>query len=104
MGLRIPAVEVSDHGNVAGVRSPDAEDDALHSLRFHDVGAHLLVNAIVAALVEQVKIVGSQQGNVVADGGELLSWWCRGHDCTRGLVYSNSGGAEWCGGVALPAG
>src|ERR1700730_6647306 len=52
MRLRVPTVEAADHRHAAGVRSPDAEDGALGALGFHQVRAHLLVNAIVAALVE----------------------------------------------------
>ena len=52
MRLRIPTIEAADHRHAASIGSPDAEDGALGALGFHQVRAHLLVNAIVAAFVE----------------------------------------------------
>jgi hypothetical protein len=52
MRLRVPTVEVSDYGHVPRIGGPDAEDGALGPLGFHEVRAHLLVNAIVVAFVE----------------------------------------------------
>lgn len=57
MNFRIPSVKVSDHGHSASVRSPNAEDGARLSVVSGEMGTHLVVDAIVAALVEQVEVV-----------------------------------------------
>ncbi len=69
MRLRVPVIEAADHRYVAGVGSPDSEDGALGSFGFDDVRAQLVVDAVMAAFVEQVEIFGGQQGDVVADWG-----------------------------------
>ena len=101
MGLRAPSIEVSNHRHITGVGGPDAEDGALGPIGFHRMSAHLLVNAIVAAFVEQIKIFRRQQGNVVAYRRYFLS--CRCHGFSSGLVYSIP---KWrdglCGGGAEP--
>src|SRR5208282_6876566 len=76
MGLRVPSIEVSDHRYIAGVGGPDAKDGAPGPMGFHRMSAHLLVNAIVAAFVEQIKIFGGQQGNVVAYRRYFLNCRC----------------------------
>src|SRR5260370_42023134 len=69
MGLMVSAVEAADHVDVAGFRRPDAEDRARRAFCVRQVGAHFLVNAIVAALVEKIEVFLSEPGNVVADSG-----------------------------------
>src|SRR5215469_7904608 len=53
----IPAVEAADDGNRTRVGSPDAEDHACLAVGGVWMGAHLVVNAVVAALVKQVEIL-----------------------------------------------
>src|SRR5208282_52684 len=69
MRRSVPAIKVADHRHVPRVRSPDAEDRAPRTTRIYHVRAHFFVNAIVAALVEQMKIFGGQQRNIVANWG-----------------------------------
>ena len=57
MDFRIPSVEVSNDGHCASVRSPNAEDSARLSVVSGEMGAHLVVDPIVAALIEQVEII-----------------------------------------------
>jgi hypothetical protein len=52
MRLRVPSIETADHRHLASIRSPDAKDGPLGSLRFRRVRPHLVVNAIVAAFIE----------------------------------------------------
>src|ERR1700690_969714 len=72
MRVGIPVIEAADDSDVVRVGSPDAEDSTLGSVGLDQVCAHFFVEAIVAAFVEQVKIFGGQQGNVVADRGGVL--------------------------------
>ncbi len=83
MGLRVPAIEASAYRHLPCVRSPDAKDGALNPLGFHPVCAHLLVKAIVVAFVEQIKIFGGHQGNVVAYRRYFLSCSCLRHGFAR---------------------
>src|SRR5215469_13099746 len=57
----IPAVEAADDRNRTSVRSPDAEDHAGLAVGGVGMGAHLVVNAVVAALVKQVEILVGQK-------------------------------------------
>ena len=55
-GSRIPAVEVADHGNALGVRSPDGERRPVGA----DMGTQLRREPAVRALREEVEIVRGQ--------------------------------------------
>ena len=68
MGIGVPAVEVADHGNALGVGGPHAEVSALLAVEFGDVSAKLFEQAVVLALVEQMKIIAGQQGGTSAPG------------------------------------
>ena len=61
MGFRIPSVKTSDDGHRTSIRSPNAEDGALLSLVRGEMGAQLVVDTIVAALIEQVEIVLAEE-------------------------------------------
>ena len=68
MRLRVPAIEVADHGNRAGVRRPDAEVGARLAPDRGDVGAQLVVNPVVRAFVEEIEVLLGQQAGVAARG------------------------------------
>src|SRR5580765_464238 len=57
MCFGIPSIETADHRNGARVGGPDAEDGSGPAIVGHEVGAHFVVNAVVAALVEEVEVV-----------------------------------------------
>ena len=65
----VPAVEVADDGDVLGRRGPDGEVGAGGAVARHRVGAELLVEAGVRALVEQVQVLlVAQACHVVRNG------------------------------------
>ena len=49
----VPVVEAADDVNVAGIGRPDAEDGACGALGLDQMRAQFVVDAIVAAFVEQ---------------------------------------------------
>jgi hypothetical protein len=55
--LGIPSIKAADYGNGTGVRGPDAEDRARLAVVSDEVGAHFLVEAVVAALVEKIQVL-----------------------------------------------
>ncbi len=57
---RLPGVEVADDLHFFGIRRPDGEQDAVHSLLRGQVRAKLLVEAHVRPLAEQVDVVLAQ--------------------------------------------
>ena len=61
--LRIPVIEAADDRNRARIRRPHAEDGAGFAVRVIEMGAHLVVHAIVAALVEEIEILVGEQLN-----------------------------------------
>jgi len=61
----IPAVEVADDGDIAGVRCPDGEVDAVGAVGAHRVGAELVVEVEVRALIEEVQVVVAESCDVV---------------------------------------
>jgi hypothetical protein len=71
--LRMPMIEVADHRHFARVWRPDREAGAGLRAGVEDVRTQLVVDAVVAAFIEQVKIVFREQGNIVANGGGGLS-------------------------------
>ena len=63
MRLGIPTVETAHDRNRSGIRRPDAEDGAGFAIVRDEMGSHLFVQAIVAALVKKVEIlVGEKLG------------------------------------------
>src|SRR5579864_6665412 len=61
--LRIPFVEAADHRDRASIGSPYAEDGSGLTFVSDKVGAHLVVNAVMTALIEEVEVVlGKKQG------------------------------------------
>ena len=74
IGARIPVVKAADHRNLASIRRPHTEDRSLFSVARDQVSAHRLVEAIVAALVEQVKILIGEQRHSVRSGGNGGFW------------------------------
>src|SRR4030042_1268800 len=67
MSRRVPPVEISDHGHPLGIGRPDRKTGSL--LRFVPKGmsAHFFIQAEIAALVEEEKIVILKQGDVIPD-------------------------------------
>ena len=55
--FRVPAVEASDHRHRARVRRPYAENRARPAVMRGQVCAYFVVDAVVAAFVEQVEVV-----------------------------------------------
>src|SRR5262245_41282337 len=55
--VSIPTVEISNNRNFARVRSPYSKAGALLPIHRHTMCAKLLVNAVMAALIEQVEIL-----------------------------------------------
>jgi hypothetical protein len=85
----IPAIETSDYVYVSCIGCPHAEHGSGRALGLGDVRSHFVVKAIVAALVEEIKVFGSQQGDVVTDRRCLRAGWVRAHDLFEPPVYSN---------------
>ena len=71
VGLVVPGVEAADYKNIARIRSPNAEHSTRGALRLHQVRSHFFVNAVMAALIKEVEVLGGQQGYVLADGGDV---------------------------------
>src|ERR1700677_3964878 len=84
MRFSIPVVETADHGNHAGIRSPDAEHGAGLAIPREQVSPYGFVEAIVAALVEEVEILIGEQGRRIRDGDGNLRHF-------RFLVYRKMG-------------
>jgi hypothetical protein len=57
MGACVPAVEVADDRHAVGVGRPYREVDALDAAILDQVGAQLLVETKVRALVEEMKVL-----------------------------------------------
>ena len=69
MRLGIPAIKAAYDGNGTRVGRPHAEDGAGYAIVRDEMGSHLVVHAIVAALVEEVKILLGEELNGVGYGG-----------------------------------
>src|SRR5436309_11870746 len=65
MGVTVPVVEITDHGDLARVRCPHAERSSAFTVECSQVCTQLVVSAIVSALVEQVQIVRRKKTDVV---------------------------------------
>ncbi len=52
----VPAVEVADHRDAAGIGGPDREAHALHAVDLAALGAKGLAEVAVAAFVEQIEV------------------------------------------------
>jgi hypothetical protein len=61
MYLLVPTVEISDHRDPFGIRGPNGKIRSLHTILLHKMGSQLLVEAEMASLVEQEKIVGGDK-------------------------------------------
>ena len=57
----VPAVEVADHRDAAGIGGPDREAHALHAVDLAALGAKGLAEIAVAAFVEQIEVGLPQQ-------------------------------------------
>ena len=68
--LWMPVVEAADHRNLPRIRRPDAEDCAVDSVAGNEVRAQRLVEAIVAALIEQVEVLIREEAHSVRRGGD----------------------------------
>ena len=62
MKLGIPVVEVADHGDALGIRSPHGEVRTPLAVALCNVRAEFLEEPRVLALVEQMQVVRGQQG------------------------------------------
>ena len=68
MRLRVPAIEVADHGNRAGVRRPHSKVGAWLARDGGHVRAQLVVNPVVRAFVKEMEVLLGQQAEVAARG------------------------------------
>ena len=57
VGVAVPEVMVADDRDAAGGGSPDGERDAQHAIEGADMGAQLIVGAVIVALTEQEEVV-----------------------------------------------
>src|SRR6185312_5745269 len=64
MGARVPAIEISNDGNMFCIRRPHTETDARRAVGSDHMRPHLFVKAVMAALVEKMKIVRCEQAYV----------------------------------------
>ncbi len=62
VGTGVPIVEVTDDRDSFGVRGPHREVAALHPLDHTRVGSQVIENTKMAALVEEVDVVGAPAG------------------------------------------
>ena len=62
---RFQPLKSANHGNFAGVGSPDAESRSRLPIDGHGMCAHLFVDAVVAALVKKIEILVREQGGLV---------------------------------------
>ncbi len=53
---RIPVVEIADHADAPGIRRQHHESDAVHALQRHRMRAELVVDALMGAFAEQIKV------------------------------------------------
>ena len=67
MANGVPAVEVADHGNAAGVGGPDGEMRAVPAVDRRDVGPELVEELEVVALSEKVDVPFRQKARPVED-------------------------------------
>jgi hypothetical protein len=56
MGTALPAVEIPDDGDRAGMGRPDGEACARHPAHRNGVGAEVAVEAELPTLIEQVEV------------------------------------------------
>ncbi len=81
MGVGVPAVEVADDGDALGVRGPDGEIGAGFAVDGDEMRAKLVVETVVAALVEEVEVhVGEQRGTFESQ------WWHGRVSCAQALA------------------
>ena len=68
MRLGVPAIEVADHGNRAGIGRPNSEVGARLSFDRGDMRAQLVVNPVVRALVKEMQVLLGQRAGSAATG------------------------------------
>ena len=81
MRAAVPAVEVADDVDAAGVGRPHREVHAAHAVVLDDVSAQLVERLEVGSLTKEVQVVASQHMTII-DGR------CHGGTETRSLSYS----------------
>src|SRR5579872_938607 len=87
MRFGIPPVKIAHHRNRAGIGRPYAEDSAGLPLIAGQMRTDLVVNAVMAALIEEVEVVlGEQLGRAANSRG------CGGIGHLRRLVYRKTAG------------
>ena len=68
MRFGIPSIEAADHRYRPRIGRPNAEHRAALALMCNQMRTHLVVNAVMAALVKEVEVVLGQQLRA-GDGG-----------------------------------
>jgi len=71
-GVGVPAIEIANDGDALGIGRPDGEPGAGTAVEGDEVGTHLLIEAVVAALVEKMEV------HVGEEGGTFESQWRHG--------------------------
>ena len=64
MRLCVPTVKVADNRNQRGIRRPNSKHRSGLPPGRHDVRAQLVVNPVVGAFVEQMKVLIGQQAGI----------------------------------------
>ena len=85
VGARTPIIEAADHRDQPRIRRPHAEHHSSVAITSDQMGTHGLIHAVIAALIEKIKILIGEQG------GER----CGGHKDFRHfqrLVYRKDAG------------
>jgi hypothetical protein len=67
VGVAGPAVEVADDRDVVGVGRPDREEGACASINSSSVRAQLVPEPQVAAFIEKMQVMVTQEREVVSD-------------------------------------
>ena len=81
VGVGVPAIEVADDGDALGVRRPDGEVGAGLAVNGDEMRAKLVVETVVAALVEEVEVhVGEERGTFESQ------WWHGRVSCAQVLA------------------
>ena len=87
MCLGIPSVEAADHRNGSRIGCPHAEDGSRLAIVRDQVGSHLVVQAVVAALVEEVEVLVGQ----ALRGGDNRGTGVWGHRTAVSSVMEEAG-------------
>jgi hypothetical protein len=63
----VPSIEAADHANLARRRRPHSEIDPRLATCFDAMGPQLVIDTVMASLVEQEQVLVTQQAKIVPD-------------------------------------